>query len=259
MRYKTRRTITSLDILLLTYNNLENTKRCIKALYDNTLNFSLTILDNASTDGTIDYLKDIATFNMNITLELQDENLGIVKGRNYLYKISNKISPSTDYIMFLDNDQFVNANWKEVYLQFMKEGYDIVGSEAWQMDRRRCIPKKKCVRLTEEFNYVGCGGMMIKHHVIKDIGLFDEQFAPMYFEDPDFCYRAFEAGYRIIWRPYFIDHQPHKLLKKELNVDRLTIYFDSHKKFVKKHGSTFFPVLRIPPKSLQNLSHAKVL
>lgn len=252
MRYRTRSTITPLDILLLTYNNLENTKRCIEALYKNTLNFSLTILDNASTDGTVEYLQGMAVFNTNITLELQDENLGIVKGRNYLYKMSNGISPSTDYIMFLDNDQFVNANWEEVYLQLMKEGYDIVGSEAWQMDRRRCIPKKKCIKPTEEFNYVGCGGMMIKHHVIKDIGMFDEQFSPMYFEDPDFCYRAFDAGYRIIWRPYFIDHQPHNLLKKELNVDRFINYFNSHEKFAKKYGYTFPPPLRIPPQCLKN-------
>ena len=120
-RYRTRSTIAPLDILLLTYNNLENTRRCIKALYDHTLDFSLTILDNASTDGTIDYLKGIAIYNANVTLELEDENLGIVRGRNRLYEISKEMSPSTDYIMFLDNDQFVQPSWKEVYFQLMDE------------------------------------------------------------------------------------------------------------------------------------------
>jgi len=252
MRYRTRSTITPLDIIVLTHNFIDDTKECIKSLYSGSPNFGLTIVDNGSTDGTVEYLKSIAAAHNNVTLDLQKYNMGVINGRNYGYEISREITPSTDYIMFLDNDQTAYGSWKEIYFKFMNMGFDIVGSEAWQMDRRRCLPTKKCVMPTDMYNYVGCGGMMIKHHVINDIGLFDEQFSPMYFEDPDFCFRAYKAGYRILWRPGTIGHRSHDLLKKDTDANRTLFFHESHKKFAKKHGGTFFPELKIPPKSIMD-------
>lgn len=252
MIYKTRSTIAHLDILLLTHNFIEDTKRCIKSLYSGSRDFALTIVDNGSTDGSVKYLRMIADKYNNITLDLQDKNLGVIKGRNHAYQISKDISPSTDYIMFLDNDQTASCDWKEIYLGYMKMGFDIVGSEAWRMDRRRMMPVKHCVQPTEEYSYVGCGGMMIKHHVINDIGLFDEQFSPMYFEDPDFCFRAYKAGYRILWRPSIIAHHPHGLLSKDTGVNRALCFHESHRKFAEKHAGAYPPQLKIPPKSIMD-------
>lgn len=259
MIYKTRSTIAHLDILLLTYNFLDDTKRCIKSIYSGDPDFALTIVDNNSTDGTVEYLKEFADSHNNVTLDLQKENLGVVKGRNHAYAISRNISPSTDYIMFIDNDQTLWGEvWKEIYLKYMKMGFDIVGSEAWQMDSRRMIPTKKCKKKTDVFHYVGCGGMMIKHHVIQDIGLFDEQFSPMYFEDPDFCFRAYKAGYRIMWAPYIDHHHFNNLLNKDDEIDRFASFHKSHRKFAEKHSGTFLPELRIPPKSLLEKMRAGV-
>lgn len=234
-----------LDILLLTYNGLENTKECISRLYKHTSNFALTILDNHSTDGTSEYLEDLALSNDNITLRVMYTNLGVVEGRNYLYyHMSKETDPFVDYLMFIDNDQFVEPGWQEVYLKMMnKRKYDIVGSEAWTMKKNR--PYKKCISPTESFNYVGCGGMMIKPKVIKDIGLFDENFSPMYFEDPDFCFRAYKAGYKIGWRPFFITHKPHKLLKEEDGVNRTACFHQSAGYFKKKYRYFTPPVFKM--------------
>ena len=44
-------------ILVLTYNNLNTTKKFIERIYSGTSNdFSLFILDNGSSDGTVDFL-----------------------------------------------------------------------------------------------------------------------------------------------------------------------------------------------------------
>jgi len=258
MRYKTRSTIAHLDILLLTCNFLDDTKRCIESLYSGDPDFALTIVDNGSTDGTVKWLRMMSEKHNNITLDLQKENLGVVKGRNHAYAISRDISPSTDYIMFIDNDQTLWGGW-EVYLKYMEMGFDIVGSEAWQMDGRRMMPTRKCKMKTDVYNYVGCGGMMIKHHVIQDIGLFDERFSPMYFEDPDFCFRAYKAGYRIMWNRYGCEHHHSgNLLSKDDEIDRSAAFHKSHIKFVEKHAGTFPPELRIPPKSLMDKMAAGV-
>jgi len=79
-----------------------------------------------------------------------------------------------------------------------------VGCEAWQMlppgrqsgkfftgtevIDRSYYPFRKCIKPDETFTYIGCGGTLIKRSVYDKIGLFDEQFSPAYFEDPDFCY-----------------------------------------------------------------------
>jgi GT2 family glycosyltransferase len=103
-------------ILLLTYNNLESTKKCIEKLYSNTNSrFSLFILDNYSTDGTVEYLKDLQYDN--IKVYFREDNLGIINGRNRLYELSQ--SDDYKYLMFLDNDQFVQKGWDDIYLRMM--------------------------------------------------------------------------------------------------------------------------------------------
>jgi GT2 family glycosyltransferase len=251
MRYKTGQDLTSIAIILLTYNGLKYTKKCIKNLIDYTDNFNLIIVDNNSTDGTVEYLKSISDQHSNITLELLDKNIGVIKGRNLGYRISIESNTGIQYVMFIDNDQFVSESWQDVYLNIMREGFDIVGSEAWKMDRRTMFPKCRCTSLGEEFSYVGAGGMMIKHDVIKNIGMFDERFSPMYFEDPSFCFDAFKEGYSIIWRPFFIDHMQHNLLKKEGEDRRKEYFFNSHKKFVEKYINLYLPTFKNPPKSLR--------
>ncbi len=199
-----------IDIILLTYNNLFNTKECIKSLYKYTFNFKLVIIDNGSTDDTVSYLKSLLKEKDNIILSLQKENLGIIKGRNLGYNLT--IQDGSELVCFIDNDQLVSRNWLESYLLFIEKGYDIVGSESWQM-KENFYPSKKVTSKDDYFNYCGAGGMVLKRKIIEDIGLFDEQFNPMYFEDPDFDFRSHDKGYKIGWNTEKkIFHKPHKLL-----------------------------------------------
>ncbi|MBU4360240.1 glycosyltransferase family 2 protein [Patescibacteria group bacterium] len=48
----------------------------------------------------------------------------------------------------------------------------------------------------KKVDYVGCGFTLIKKQVIDKIGLFDENFF-LYYEDTDYCKRAFEAGFEV--------------------------------------------------------------
>jgi O-antigen biosynthesis protein len=201
-----------IDIILLTYNNLSNTKHCISCLYKYTSDFKLFIVDNKSTDNTLKYLNDLSQKKDNITMSFQQENLGIIKGRNLGYDLALKSNNISDLVCFIDNDQFVSEGWIESYLSLMEKGYDLIGAEGWQM-KEDFYPCKKIDSDKDNFNYTGCGGMVVKKKVIEDIGLFDEEFSPMYFEDPDFCWRASDKGYKVGWNiEKKIIHQPHKLL-----------------------------------------------
>jgi hypothetical protein len=220
-----------IDIIVLTYNNLDSTKKCVDHLYKYTDEFNLIVVDNNSTDGTVEYLKDIEQ--ENLTLHLSPKNLGCVLGRNFAYTLSK----DSEYVCFLDNDQFVLSDWVESYMSCIDMGYDIVGFEGWKM-RENFMPYKK-VSKGEKYNYVGCGGMFLKRKVIKDIGLFDPQYNPMYFEDPHFCWVASGAGYKICWNEERrIIHRPHKLL----DAQRRVFFDDSYRIFKNRWRGRRLPV-----------------
>jgi GT2 family glycosyltransferase len=163
-----------------------------------------------------------------------DGNLGVIKGRNTLYEWRRSMGHNDGRrLIFLDNDQFVLPGWVDAYEEMFDKGYDVVGWEAWQMNHD-LFPIQRMRRNVQPFNYVGCGGMMMRPEVPASIGLFDEQFSPAYFEDPDFCFRAHRAGFRIGWSMEInakIHHEPHSTLGKQ---DWRKNFNISHEKFKTK-------------------------
>jgi O-antigen biosynthesis protein len=233
------------SIILLTYNNLDNTKKCIDLLYRYTSDFHLIIWDNKSTDGTFDYLNQLFDSKDNIVIRFNEKNDGIIKGRNQAYQFYLEFylefELESDLIMFIDADQHVFEGWKESYLELM-EDYDLLGAEGWQM-RQDYFPSRKITSPSENFNYTGCGGMVIKKEVIDGIGLFDERFEKFYFEDPDFCWRAYDAGYKIGWNYHnkITHHHKGPLLSNE----RKQYFMLNWKKFQNKWRGREMPVFKM--------------
>jgi len=58
--------------------------------------------------------------------------------------------------------------------------------------------------------------MFISNYVLKEIGYFDEEYKPMYFEDADYSYRCTKAGIplvcldRIEWGFYHLEDERHR-------------------------------------------------
>lgn len=223
-----------IDILLLTHNRVEDTIKCVSSILNSTPNvFSLIIVDNGSEDDTPDYLNSLEKNKNDIRVILNSTNLGIIKGRNLAYSIASESKDKAKFTMFLDNDQFVFDGWLESYLYYL-DGYDVVGFEGWEM-RNDFYPIKKAIHRKDPFHYVGCGGMVVNDRVIKDIGLFDDNFSPMFYEDPDFCFRALDHGYTICWNyDRKIIHKPHKLLGS--NNEKLRYFYNSWEYFKKKYN-----------------------
>ncbi len=73
------------NIVMLTYNNLDTaTKPCLESLYANTKeqDFNLMVVDNGSSDGTQDYLKEFSSGKSNVELILNKKNRGYAGGNN---------------------------------------------------------------------------------------------------------------------------------------------------------------------------------
>ncbi len=67
------------SIFVVTYNRLPMLKKCIlnMILTLEGLNYELIIIDNSSTDGTREFLKDISSSDPRIKIVLNDQNIGI--------------------------------------------------------------------------------------------------------------------------------------------------------------------------------------
>lgn len=200
------------SIIILTWNGLEYTKMCLDSLKDTVAdeNICVYVVDNGSTDGTIDYLEEIKW----IHLIRNKENLGFVRGNNVAIE---QIKDGD--IILLNNDIIIEQkDWIEKLQEtaYEKETTGIVGC--------RLVNEKK------EFLHAGTficpetywgqqigGGQKdigqycddrivegvvfacayIKRVVVDAIGGLNEAFFS-YFEDTDYCLSAKKAGFNTV-------------------------------------------------------------
>jgi GT2 family glycosyltransferase len=209
---------TRVALVVLSHNSWSISKKFIESYLMNT-DSSLCHLfwvENGSTDETKDNLLKFVDDNNDrlITLDVEKSNTGVIGGRNIGFEwfLTTDMGKQCSHIMFLDNDQFVKKGWLEHHLSILDMGFDLVGVEAWLMNQA-LFPVKRCTKPAERFTYVGCGGMLMRRSVAESVREFDNDFNPCYFEDPDFCFRAFDAGFNMAWNYLAkIVHLPHQTL-----------------------------------------------
>lgn len=101
-----------ISIIIPCYNAESTLKRCINSVINQTFGFEnieLILYDDASTDSTKEIIKNYAQQYENIIPIYSSENSGFpVRGRNRGIKIA-----TSDYIMFMDNDDEYDLNMCE--------------------------------------------------------------------------------------------------------------------------------------------------
>lgn len=188
-----------LSIITLTHNKLSYTKKFVESLFRYTDDFELIIVDNASTDGTREFISKIP----NAKLILNEDNLGYSKGNNQGLSIAEG-----EYIAFFNNDILLYPNWFEnVEKVFQQENvgfisprhinphYDNTNERHYIKFFRKNFSYKKDYEKNFDECVFSC--VVTKRSVIDNIGDFDENFTPAFFEDNDLKYRAIEAGYGV--------------------------------------------------------------
>ncbi len=199
-------------IIILTWNGIEYTKKCLESLL-NTTNLDscdVVVVDNGSTDGTIEYLKTIDW----IKIIENKENLGFVRGNNVAI---NQIKDGD--IVLLNNDMIIIQNdWLERLQKtaYLEEDYGIVGCRLinekgeflhagtyiypetyWGQQiggGQKDVNQYADIREVEGVVFA-CA--YIKRNVINAIGGLNEKFFS-YFEDTDYCLQARKNGFKTI-------------------------------------------------------------
>lgn len=102
------------DVMIVTYNRLELTKQTLNCIFENTdYPYNLIFVDNASKDGTVEYLYEICGDKVNergflksFKIQCNKQNLGIAVGRNQALQLSEG-----DWLSTMDNDVLVPKGW----------------------------------------------------------------------------------------------------------------------------------------------------
>jgi glycosyltransferase involved in cell wall biosynthesis len=102
-----------IDLIFLTHNRLDYTRLSLASvLADPSENFSLTIWDNASTDGTIEYLKNEVRDPRIKDIVFSKENIGQIAASNRIWSASK-----ADLLGKLDNDCIMTPGWTKILAQ----------------------------------------------------------------------------------------------------------------------------------------------
>ena len=215
------------SIIILTYNNLIYNKICVDSIrkYTKENTYEIVVVDNNSTDGTREWLKE----QTDIVTVLNDENVGFPKGCN----IGIGVSQKENDILFLNNDTVVTPRWLDnlkacIYSDDKIGGVASITNSCSNYQSisvpynniKDMIPFAEANNISnpekwEQKVRLVAFCMLVKREVLNKIGIMDERFTPGNFEDDDLCMRIIESGYKMmLCNDSFIHHFGSYLLIK---------------------------------------------
>ncbi|PID62376.1 MAG: glycosyl transferase family 2 [Ignavibacteriae bacterium] len=118
--------------VILHYNTIEETEVCISSILQNIKeeNIFLVIVDNNSPNKTGEILQEKYKTLTNITVIINNTNLGFAKGNNIGFNYA-KYQLKADFIALINNDTFIKQSdfIKKIYEKFAENKFHILGPD----------------------------------------------------------------------------------------------------------------------------------
>lgn len=203
------------SILILNWNGKAHLINCLKSLASLTYpRHEVVVVDNGSNDGSVAYMRKHFP---GVIVVANSEDFGFAKGNNVgIPHTSGK------YVILLNNDTLVDPGFIEPLVARAESDNRIAVVQPKIVFAKNKLLQSGCSYLTAtgflyytgfskdpddpKYNtpgqmYSGNGScMLIRRSVIDRIGLFDETYFS-YFEETDFCHRAWLSGWTIWYEP----------------------------------------------------------
>lgn len=270
-----------LSVIIVNYNVKYYLEQCLRSLFksaDDKIRMEVFVIDNASSDDSVDYIHHKFPRKLYPQLHVISNNRNVGFGRANNQAIAKS---KGEYILFLNPDTILTEKTLKESLDFAKKHPDLGGmgtmmlkdGGAFAFESRRGLPTpwvsfckmsglstllpksrtfgKYYMRYLDEFKpseieIISGAYFLTRRSVIKQVGGFDEDFF-MYGEDIDLSYRMILAGYKNYYYPSPILHykgeSTHKSTFKYVHV-----FYNAMLIFLKKHFKCYWFGLSLPIK-----------
>lgn len=233
------------SIVIVTYNNLALNRLCLESVFNDTdyPNYEIIVVDNASTDGTPEYLRGLQHPRLRVLLN--EDNRGFSAANNQGLALANG-----EYFCLLNNDTIVTGSWLSTLVGHLRAntGLGLVGPVTNAIGNEARIPvgyrnlldmpawadaycKANRDRL-EDVSMLAFFCVAMPRAVFEAVGPLDERFGLGMFEDDDYNRRLRAAGFQIkLARDTYIHHwqcAAFKILGEEAY---FSTYYENEKKY----------------------------
>jgi glycosyltransferase involved in cell wall biosynthesis len=240
-------------IIILTWNGLGYTRRCLDSIRANTRHpqYFVAIVDNGSTDGTVEYLQALT----NVTVLYNPANVGFARGNNQAIARV----PADHDVVLLNNDTEIPPDQPDWLERLQRTAYCApdIGIVGCRLRRQSGMLQHAGAYMplatfwgqqigsdevdinqypfTRDAESVVFACVYIRRAVLDAIGgLSEDYFA--YFEDTDYCNAARVAGFRTVCcgEVTIIHHE--NVSTRENKVSHAEMFKESQATYKKKWG-----------------------
>lgn len=213
--------IESTSIVIPVYNGPRHTEACLVALLEtlrSESNVEVVLVDDASTDETAALLHRWASSDQRFRMVRNQTNRGFIASCNRGARLARG-----EILIFLNNDTVPLPGWlapllrtfrdhpdagavggKLVYPDgLLQEAGGVIFSDGsaanfGKYDANVDDPIYSYVR---EVDYCSGAQLATRRSVFEEMNGFDVRYCPAYYEDVDYCFSLWHAGYRVYYQP----------------------------------------------------------
>jgi len=210
----------SASIIVLNWNGKELLAECLPSVVEAVLyegdNHEIIVVDNGSTDGSVEFLKEHFPQVKIVALE---KNFYFSGGNNAAAKAAKN-----DILVFLNNDMYVEKDFLRPLLEgFSDKDVFAVSSQIFLADPNKRREETGKTRAEWRWGFIefrhdlptdgdlknryvpafwlGGGSAAVDRRKFLEIGGFDTLMNPFYVEDTDLSYQAWKRGWKILFCP----------------------------------------------------------
>lgn len=203
------------SIIIPVYNQIHYTYACLASILEHTKDvaYEVIIADDVSSDATA----ELSKFTENVVICRNATNQGFLRNCNQAAKAARG-----KYVMFLNNDTQVTKGWLSSLVNLIESdpAIGMVGSKLVYPDGRLQEaggilwsdgsgwnygrlddPDKPEYNYVKDVDYISGAAILLSNELWKEIGGFDERFAPAYCEDSDLAFEVRKRNLRVVYQP----------------------------------------------------------
>ncbi|MEE8428146.1 MAG: glycosyltransferase, partial [Gammaproteobacteria bacterium] len=203
------------SIIIPVFNKYRYTINCLESIqkYSSGISYEVILIDDCSCDETT----NIQHWVKNIRVLSNDKNLGFVRSCNKGSAIAKG-----KYIVYLNNDTAVTEGWLKALIGAFHalDNVGFVGAKLVYPDGklqeaggiiwsdgsghnygRNDDPGDPKYNYMREVDYCSGACIAIERRRFMELGMFDDEYAPAYYEDTDLAFKVREAGMRVVYQP----------------------------------------------------------